>query len=128
MFLDVYEFPLVHAFLYTVAQNREYKFSARADFIPFPQFSDEDNIFGNSTSVSVLDLEIGLKYQYTSLMTIDGSIQTLSGKAKFDSGLYREHLRDSWSQRRLTGNSGSSMIRVMVIATVIAGLIYWIFN
>jgi hypothetical protein len=66
--------------------NREYKFSARADFIPFPQFSDEDNIFGNSTSVSVLDLEIGLKYQYTSLMTIDGSIQTLSGKAKFDSG------------------------------------------
>jgi hypothetical protein len=50
------------------------------------------------------------------------------GEAKFDSGLYREHLRDSWSQRRLTGNSGSSMIRVMVIATVIAGLIYWIFN
>ena len=50
------------------------------------------------------------------------------GEAKFDSRLYREHLRDSWSQRRLTGNSGSSMIRVMVIAAVIAGLIYWIFN
>ena len=50
------------------------------------------------------------------------------GETKFDSKLYREHLRDSWSKRRLTGNNSSSMIRVMVIATVIAGLIYWIFN
>ena len=51
-----------------------------------------------------------------------------TGEEKFDSKVYREHLRDSWSQKRLTGNSGSSMIRVMLIATVIAGLIYWMFN
>ena len=51
-----------------------------------------------------------------------------AGEEKFDSKLYREHLRDSWSQKRLTGNSGNSMMRVMVIAVVIAGLIYWIFN
>lgn len=51
-----------------------------------------------------------------------------AGEEKFDTKLYREHLRDSWSQKRLTGNNSSSMIRVMVIAAAIAGLIYWIFN
>ncbi len=51
-----------------------------------------------------------------------------AGGENFDSKLYREHLRDSWSQKRLTGNNRSSMIRVFIIATVIAGLIYWIFN
>lgn len=47
---------------------------------------------------------------------------------KFDTKLYREHLRDSWSQKRLTSNNSSSTVRVLVIAAVIAGLIYWIFN
>lgn len=50
------------------------------------------------------------------------------GEEKFDSKLYREHLRDSWSQKRLTGNSSQSAMRIMLIAAVLAGLIYWIFN
>ncbi|MBA2406080.1 MAG: hypothetical protein H0V66_14990 [Bdellovibrionales bacterium] len=69
--------------------NRDYRFMVQADFIPFPSFEDSDNIYGDSTSASVLDLEIGLKYQYTPRMTLDGSIETLAGKAKFD-GAFKE--------------------------------------
>lgn len=72
-----------------VPVNREYRFIVRADFIPFPQFEDSDSIFGSASSASALDLEIGLKYQYTTRMTLDGSIETFAGKAKF-SGDYKE--------------------------------------
>lgn len=51
-----------------------------------------------------------------------------AGEGKFDSKLYREHLRDSWSQKRLTGNNSRSAVRIMLIAAVLAGMIYWIFN
>jgi hypothetical protein len=64
--------------------NREYRFMVQADFLPFPSFEDSDDIFGASSSASALDLEIGLKYQYTPRMTLDGSIETLAAKAKFD--------------------------------------------
>jgi hypothetical protein len=72
-----------------VPVNREYRFIVRADFIPFPQFKDSDSIFGSASSASALDLEIGLKYQYTTRMTLDGSVETFAGKAKF-SGDYKE--------------------------------------
>lgn len=64
--------------------NREYRFMVQADFLPFPSFEDTDGIFGGASSVSALDLEVGVKYQYTPRMTLDGSIETLAGKAKFD--------------------------------------------
>ncbi|MFP5386886.1 MAG: hypothetical protein ACLGHN_12450 [Bacteriovoracia bacterium] len=63
--------------------NREYRFFARAEFLPFPSFNDDDNIYGNAKSVSAMELELGMKYQYTMRMTLDGSIETLSRKAKF---------------------------------------------
>jgi hypothetical protein len=63
--------------------NREYRFMVQADFLPFPSFEDSDGIYGGATSVSALDLEVGVKYQYTPRMTLDGSIETLAGKAKF---------------------------------------------
>ena len=69
--------------------NREYRFMVQADFLPFPSFKDSDSIYGNASSVSALDLEVGLKYQYTPRMTLDGSIETLAAKAKFD-GTYKE--------------------------------------
>lgn len=69
--------------------NREYRFMVQADFIPFPSFEDSDDIFGAKSSASALDLEIGIKYQYTPRMTLDGSIETLAGKARFDGG-YKE--------------------------------------
>lgn len=64
--------------------NRQYRFMVQADFLPFPTFEDSDSIFGTASSASALDLEIGLKYQYTPRMTLDGSIETLAAKAKFD--------------------------------------------
>ncbi len=77
--------------------NREYRFNVRADFMPFPSYAEEDNIFGGSDSVSLLDLEVGGKYQYTPRMSIDAAIGTLAGKAKFDSEFkeisYHENLR-----------------------------------
>jgi hypothetical protein len=69
--------------------NREYRFFAQAEFIPFPSFSENDNNYGTATSVSAMELEVGLKYQYTPRMTVDGSIETLSSKARF-SGDFKE--------------------------------------
>lgn len=69
--------------------NREFRFFAQAEFLPFPSFTEDDNVYGNTKSVSSLELEIGAKYQYTPRMTIDGSLETLSNKAKF-SGNYKE--------------------------------------
>ncbi len=63
--------------------NREYRFFAQAEFIPFPTYSEDDNLYGNAKSASAMELEIGLKYQYTTRMTVDGSIETMSRKAKF---------------------------------------------
>lgn len=69
--------------------NREYRFFAQAEFIPFPTFSDDDDIYGTAKSASAMELEIGMKYQYTPRMTIDGSVETLSRKAKFG-GTFKE--------------------------------------
>jgi hypothetical protein len=62
--------------------NREYRLFAQADFVPFPTFKDEDGIYGSSTSVNAMELEIGLRYQYTVRTTLDGSIETQSRKAR----------------------------------------------
>ncbi|HXH31983.1 MAG TPA: hypothetical protein VNJ01_14330 [Bacteriovoracaceae bacterium] len=69
--------------------NRDYRLIAKAEFLPFPAFKDEDGIYGNSSNVTALELEIGLKYQYTRRMTLDGSIESQARKAKFAGG-FRE--------------------------------------
>lgn len=69
--------------------NREYRFVAQAEFIPLPTFNEEDSIYGSAQMATSMELEIGLKYQYTTRMTIDGTIETLSNKARF-SGSYKE--------------------------------------
>ena len=69
-----------------VPVNRQYRVMVQADFIPFPSFEDSDDIYGTAKSVSLLDLELGVKYQYTTRITLDGSIETIAAKAKFDSG------------------------------------------
>jgi hypothetical protein len=76
--------------------NRVYRFTVQADFIPFPKYEDGDDIYGNQKSASALDLEIGIKHQYTPRMTIDGSIETLSGKARFSSGLKEISYHDNF--------------------------------
>lgn len=69
--------------------NREYRFFTKADFIPFPTFSDDDNLYGSANSVSSLELEVGVKYHYTMRMTFDASFEARSNKAKFGSN-YKE--------------------------------------
>ena len=69
--------------------NREYRFVAQAEFIPLPTFSEEDSIYGSAQMATSMELEIGLKYQYTTRMTIDGTIETISNKARFG-GTYKE--------------------------------------
>ena len=76
--------------------NRVYRFTVQADFIPFPKYEDGDDIYGTQKSASALDLEIGVKYQYTPRMTIDGSIETLSGKARFSSGFKEISYHDNF--------------------------------
>jgi hypothetical protein len=57
----------------------------RADFIPFPTFKDEDSIYGSNDSTSAMNLEVGVKYQFTPNMTLDGGLETLSAKGRFNS-------------------------------------------
>jgi hypothetical protein len=69
--------------------NREYRVFAQAEFIPFPSFKDEDSVYGNPKSVTAMELEIGLKYNLNPGLTLDGSIEAVSRKAKFN-GAYKE--------------------------------------
>lgn len=75
----------------TIPLNREYKIFARAEFLPFPSFSDDDDIYDSAKSVSSMDLEFGVKYHYTTRITLDGSFETQSRKAKFKED-YKEYI------------------------------------
>lgn len=75
--------------------NREFRFFTNADFMPFPTFNDEDNIYGTAKSASSLDLEVGVKYQYTVRMTLDASIEARSSKAKFSSDFKEVSYKDN---------------------------------
>lgn len=75
--------------------NREYRFFAQAEFMPFPSFKDSDSIYGSAKSVSSLELEIGIKYQYTVRMTFDLSLETSSRKAKFGGGFKEISYKDN---------------------------------
>lgn len=75
--------------------NREYRLFARGEFIPFPSFKDEDNIFGTAKSVSALQLEAGIKYQFTNRTSLDGSVETVSTKAKFNGALKEVSYKDN---------------------------------
>lgn len=63
--------------------------------MPFPTFSDEDDVYGSAKNASSLDLEVGIKYQYTVRMTLDGSLEARSSKAKFGSGLKEVSYKDN---------------------------------
>ncbi len=78
-----------------IPMNREFRFFAQAEFIPFPSFDEDDDIFGSAKSVSSLELELGVKYNYTTRMTIDGSFETLSHKAKFSGDLKDVSYKDN---------------------------------
>ncbi len=75
--------------------NREFRFFTAADFMPFPTFNDEDDIYGGAKSASSLDLEVGIKYQYTVRMTLDASLETRSSKAKFRSNFKEVSYKDN---------------------------------
>lgn len=76
--------------------SREYKFYTRLEFLPFPSFSSDTDIYGSTSSVSALDLEIGLKYQLTAKMSLDGGFEMRSNRAKFKGEVkdltYRDNL------------------------------------
>lgn len=65
--------------------NREYKFYTKAEFLPFPSFVGDDAIYGDASSVSSMELELGMKYQYTVRMTLDAGFETRSNRARFSS-------------------------------------------
>src|SRR5690606_5465981 len=65
----------------SIPLSREYKVFARAEFLPFPSFTDDDGIYESAKSISSMDLEFGIKYHYTTRITFDGSFETQSRKA-----------------------------------------------
>ena len=72
-----------------VPLSREYRFFAHAEFMPFPSFTEVDALYGSATGVTSMELELGIKYQYLPRISLDGSVETLSNRARF-SGNYKE--------------------------------------
>ncbi len=72
-----------------VPLSREFRFFAHAEFIPFPSFTEIDALYGTATGVTSMELELGIKYQYLPRISLDGSVETLSNRARF-SGNYKE--------------------------------------
>jgi hypothetical protein len=64
--------------------GRQYRGVLRAEFMPFPSFGDEDSVYGSAKSTSWLQLEMGVKYQYSPILTLDGSLEMTSAKATFN--------------------------------------------
>lgn len=76
--------------------NRDYRFFTKAEFIPFPSFKDTDDLFGSMKSAAAMDLEAGVKYQYTPRMTLDASLGAISAKAKFKTEYKEVSYKDTW--------------------------------
>jgi hypothetical protein len=79
-----------------VPLSREFRVFAKAEFLPFPSFNDGDSQYNNAKSVSAMELEVGLKYNYTPRISLDGSVQTISRKAKFSSGYKEASYKDNF--------------------------------
>jgi hypothetical protein len=79
-----------------VPLNREYKFFVDGEFLPFPSFSGGDSSYSGAKNISSLEFELGIRYQYTARMTLDGSFEMRSSGAKFsgttESLRYRDNL------------------------------------
>lgn len=60
-----------------------YRGVLRAEIIPFPTFDDADSVYGSSKTQSWLQLEAGVKYQWSNSLTLDGLVEMTSSKATF---------------------------------------------
>jgi len=76
--------------------NREWRGFTKIEFLPFPRFTNDDNMFTDAKNVSSLQLEAGLKYQYSTRLTFDGSLEFLSRKARFNSQFRDFSQRDTF--------------------------------
>ena len=66
--------------------SRMYKIFGKAEFMPFSTFTEGSVDHGSVKASSVLDLEVGLKYQYATRMTLDASLETRSYRARTGAG------------------------------------------
>lgn len=63
--------------------GRQYRGVVRGEFMPFPGFKDSDGVYGSEKNTSWLQLELGVKYQYSSTLTLDGLVEMTSAKSSF---------------------------------------------
>ena len=76
--------------------------------------------------------QFNLQYRYYDerkerLDKLRKKLNATTGDEEFDPKFYREHLRSSWSTKRVASKSGNGGMRVVIIFVILAGLIYWIF-
>jgi hypothetical protein len=86
---------LVLGALANVPINREYRVFVQGEFIPFPSFKEDDDIYGSAKSVTAMEFEVGVKYQYAPRTTLDGSFESISRKAKFSGDLKEISYKDN---------------------------------
>jgi hypothetical protein len=62
----------------------------RTEMIPFADYNDDDNLFGNEKSNANIYFFLGASYQWTPAMGLFGGLEVVNNKAKFDDASYRE--------------------------------------
>ena len=63
--------------------GRQYRAVIRGEIIPFPTFDDSDSVYGSSKTQSWLQLEGGVKYMWSTNLTLDALLEMSSMKATF---------------------------------------------
>lgn len=66
----------------SVPVKRELRIFGSGEIIPFGEFDDESNIYGNQKSVSSLNLKIGMHYYYRPNIKIMGMFNAINNSAK----------------------------------------------
>jgi hypothetical protein len=65
--------------------QKEFRVFGRAEIVPFAEFESDVGGYGSAKKVSSMLVEVGGKYQYNPLYTLDASLEVLSNRAKFNS-------------------------------------------
>lgn len=65
--------------------QKEFRVFGKAEIIPFAEFDSDVSGYGTAKKVSSMLVEVGGKYQYNPLYTLDASLEVLSNRAKFNS-------------------------------------------
>jgi hypothetical protein len=78
-----------------VPLHKEFRAIVKVEMLMFGDFEDNTSVTGNESSMSSLEIELGVRYQYNPLLTIDVFFERLSNKATFGGSVTEVNFQDS---------------------------------